>query len=58
MRSELPQLNRALIRVGQSSVTANHTGWLATIGGEVAGYGNNVAGNATDGALPRTVTLK
>ena len=55
MRSELPQLNRAIIRVGQSTVPYR---LLATIGGEVAGYGNNVAGNATDGALPSTVTLK
>jgi hypothetical protein len=48
-----------IIRVGQSAVTANGTGWQATNGGEVQSYGNNgVMGNTTDGALTSTIALQ
>jgi hypothetical protein len=47
------------LRVGQSAVTANGTGWQATNGGEVQSYGNNgVMGNTTDGALTSTIALQ
>jgi hypothetical protein len=49
----------AVIRVGQSTVTANGTGWQATNGGEVVSFGNNnVSGNTTGGAATSTVALE
>jgi parallel beta helix pectate lyase-like protein len=49
----------AIIRVGQSTVAANGTGWQATNGGQVLSYSNNnVAGNTTDGTVTSTVALQ
>jgi hypothetical protein len=49
----------AIVRVGQSTITANGTGWQATNGGQVVSYSNNnVSGNTTDGALTSTVALQ
>jgi hypothetical protein len=49
----------AIVRVGQSTVTANGTGWQATNGGQVVSYSNNnVAGNTTDGTVTSTVALQ
>jgi hypothetical protein len=49
----------AIVRVGQSTVTANGTGWQVTNGGQVVSYGNNnVSGNGTDGAATSTVPLQ
>src|SRR5262245_2370542 len=49
----------AIVRVGQSSVTANQTGWQTTNGGQIESYGNNnVNGNASDGAPSTSVTLR
>lgn len=49
----------AIVRVGQSTVTANGIGWQFTNGGQVQSFGNNnVGGNATDGTLTSTVTLQ
>ena len=49
----------AMVRVGQSTVTGNGTGWQATNGGQILSYGNNtVGGNQTDGAATTTVTLE
>jgi hypothetical protein len=49
----------AIVRVGQSTVTANGTGWRSTNGGQVVSYGNNnVSGNSTDGAVNSTVALQ
>jgi hypothetical protein len=49
----------SIVRVGQSTVTANGTGWLSTNGGQVVSYGNNnVSGNSTDGAVTSTVALQ
>jgi hypothetical protein len=49
----------AIIRVGQSTVTANGIGWQATNGGLLQSFGNNnVSGNATDGTLTSTLTLQ
>src|SRR5712671_1903961 len=46
----------SVVRVGQSTITANGTGWQATDGGQVQSYGNNiVSGNITDGTLPTTI---
>jgi hypothetical protein len=46
----------AVVRVGQSTLTANGTGWQATNGGKVVSFSNNnVSGNATDGAATGTV---
>jgi hypothetical protein len=50
---------KAIVRVGQSTVTANGTGWQATNGGQVVSYSNNnVAGNTTDGTVTSTVALQ
>jgi len=49
----------SIVRVGQSTVTANGTGWQSTNGGQVVSYGNNnVSGNSTDGAVTSTVALQ
>jgi len=49
----------AIVRVGQSTVTANGTGWKATNGGRVVSFGNNnVSGNAVDGVATGTVALQ
>jgi hypothetical protein len=49
----------AIVRVGQSTVTANGTGWQATNGAQVQSYSNNnVGGNTTDGAQTSTVALQ
>jgi hypothetical protein len=49
----------AVVRVGQSTITANGTGWQATNGGQVVSFGNNnVSGNGTDGAATSTVALR
>jgi hypothetical protein len=49
----------AIIRIGQSTVTANGTGWLASNGGRLQSYGNNnVSGNTTDGKLTHTLALQ
>jgi hypothetical protein len=49
----------AIIRVGQSTVTANGTGWRATNAGQVQSYGNNnVSGNTADGILTSTIVLQ
>jgi hypothetical protein len=49
----------AIVRVGQSTVTANGTGWQAANGGQVQSFGNNnVAGNTSDGTVTSTVALQ
>jgi hypothetical protein len=49
----------AVVRVGQSTVTANGTGLLTTNGGQIQSYGNNnVSGNTTDGTATNTVALQ
>jgi len=49
----------AVVRVGQSTVTANGTGWQATNGGKVVSFGNNnVSGNATNGTVTGTVATQ
>ena len=49
----------AMVRVGQSTITGNGTGWQATNGGQVLSYGNNnVGGNNTDGVATSTLTLE
>ena len=49
----------AVIRVGQSTITANRVGWQATNGAQVVSYSNNnVSGNKTDGAVTSTVALQ
>src|SRR5262245_20904622 len=49
----------AIVRVGQTTITANGTGWQATNGGLLQSYGNNnVSGNGTDGTLTSTVALQ
>ena len=49
----------AMVRVGQSTITGNGTGWLATNGGQVLSYGNNnVGGNNTDGVATSTLALQ
>jgi hypothetical protein len=49
----------AVVQVGQSTVTANSTGWVATNGGKVVSFGtNNVSGNATDGLATTTLALQ
>ena len=48
-----------VIRVGQSTITANGTGWTSQNGGQVESYGNNnVNGNTTDGTLTTTLALQ
>jgi hypothetical protein len=49
----------AVVRVGQSTITANVTGWQSTNSGQVVSYGNNnVSGNTTDGTATTTVALE
>ena len=49
----------AIVRVGQSNITANATGWQATNSGQVQTYGNNnVSGNTTNGTATTTVALE
>jgi hypothetical protein len=49
----------AVIRVDQSTITANGTGWQATNGGQVKSYGNNtVSGNSVDGTVSGTLALQ
>jgi Right handed beta helix region len=49
----------AIVRVGQSTITGNSTGWQATNGGQVLSYSNNnVSGNTTDGTSTSTVALQ
>jgi hypothetical protein len=49
----------AVVRVGQSTITANGIGWQATNGAQVVSYSNNnVSGNKTDGAVTSTVALQ
>jgi len=49
----------AIVRVGQSTVSANGTGLQPTNGGQIVSFGNNnVGGNGTDGAPTSTVTVQ
>jgi hypothetical protein len=49
----------AVVRVGQSTLTGNGTGWSAANGGQVQSYGNNnVTGNAADGGATSTIALQ
>ena len=49
----------AIVLVGQSTITANGTGWTSMNGGQVLSYSNNnVSGNTVDGTLTSTVSLK
>jgi hypothetical protein len=49
----------SIIRVTQSTLTANGTGWRSTNGGLVQSYGNNnVGGNTTDGTVTSTLALQ
>ena len=49
----------AVVRIGQSTITANGTGSSATNGGLVQSYGNNnISGNANDGTLTSTLALR
>jgi hypothetical protein len=49
----------SVVRVGQSTVTANGVGWQATNGGLLQSFGNNnVSGNTNDGTLTSTVALQ
>ena len=49
----------AIVLVGQSTITANGTGWTSMNGGQVVSYSNNnVSGNTVDGTLTSTVSLK
>jgi hypothetical protein len=49
----------AVMRVGQSTITANGTGSTATNGGQVISYGNNnISGNTSNGTLTSTVALQ
>jgi hypothetical protein len=49
----------AMVRVGQSTITGNGTGWQATNGGQVVSYGNNnVGGNTADGTATSTAALQ
>jgi len=48
-----------IIQVGQSTITANATGWRASNGAQVQSYGNNsVSGNTADGIVTKTVALQ
>jgi hypothetical protein len=50
---------RAVVRVGQSTLTANLVGWEALNGGLLQSFGtNNLAGNWTDGASSGTLNLQ
>jgi hypothetical protein len=49
----------AMVRVGQSTITANVTGWQAMNGGQVVSYSNNnVGGNTANGIATTTVALE
>jgi hypothetical protein len=49
----------AIVQVGQSTLTANGTGWLASNGGLLQSYGNNnVNGNAINGTMTSTLALQ
>jgi len=49
----------AIVRVTQSTITANGTGWQATNNGQVVSFGNKtLTGNTTDGAATTTVALE
>jgi hypothetical protein len=49
----------ATVRVGQSTITGNGTGWQATDSGLLQSYRNNsVGGNTTDGAVTQTLALQ
>ena len=49
----------AVIRVGQTTATANGTGWQATNGGQVVSFTNNVvSGNTADGTSTSTIALQ
>ena len=49
----------AMVRVGQSTVTANGAGWQATNAGQILSFGNNnLSGNTTDGIATTTVALQ
>ena len=49
----------ATVRIGNSTVTANVTGWKAINGASVQSYGNNNAsGNELDGAPSSTMALQ
>jgi hypothetical protein len=49
----------AVLRFGQSTITANGTGSQTTNGGQVQSYGNNnISGNASDGTLTSTLALR
>ena len=49
----------ATVLVGQSTITANGTGWKSMNGGKVLSYSNNnVSGNTSDGILTSTVALQ
>jgi hypothetical protein len=49
----------AIVQVGQSTLTANGTGWQATNGGLLQSYGNNnVNGNTINGTLTSTLALQ
>jgi hypothetical protein len=49
----------AILQIGQSTITANGTGWQATNGGLLQSYGNNnVNGNTINGTLTSTLALQ
>jgi len=49
----------ATVRITQSTITGNGTGWQATNGGQLLTYGNNnVDGNTTNGAATTTIALE
>ena len=49
----------AVLRFGQSTITANGTGSTTTNGGQIQSYGNNnISGNANDGTLTSTLALR
>ncbi len=49
----------AVVRVGQTTITANGLGWQALNGGKVESYANNnVSGNVNDGTLTNTLALQ
>lgn len=49
----------AVVRVTQSTITGNDTGWGASRNGQVQSYGNNnVGGNTNDGTATMTVALQ
>jgi hypothetical protein len=49
----------ATVRISQSTVTGNGTGWQATNGGQLLTYGNNnVDGNTNNGAATTTLALE